>query len=252
MIREEEHFCRYLAEKHQKTGSYCAGTKIGFPSPHLAFIKNGSCRVEYGDGKVLHLLPGDVWYIPKGVPYDSHWHTENEVTFDKMEFEADYFSLYYRTMQVFHLPEMRADFNELCEDQSPGNPFGSLAAFYRILNTLIPRLQKEHNSSLDRVLPALKFLRAWDSAAIRVEELAQMCYMSPSRFYEVFREAVGESPINYKNKIRLSHAKMLIQEGKKMEEVCELLQFSSPSFLRRMMKKHLGITPKEIKQGKSI
>ena len=46
-----------------------------------------------------------------------------------------------------------------------------------------------------------------------VKKLADMCYMSSSRFYEVFREAVGESPINYKNRIRVSYAKMLIQEG---------------------------------------
>jgi len=76
--------------------------------------------------------------------------------------------------------------------------------------------------------------------------------MSSSRFYEVFREAIGESPINYKNRIRVAHAKMLIQEGKTLDEVCELLHFSSPSFLRRMMKKFLGITPKEAKRNESI
>lgn len=252
MQREEEHFCRYLAVRLKRAGSYIAGTKIGFPSPHLAWIHQGSCQVEYGSGKVLLLGPGDVWFIPKGLPYVSRWSAENEVVFDKLEFEADYFSLYYRTMQVLHLPELRADFSRLCAKGESDHSFGSLAAFYHILDTLIPLLKKEKNDSIERILPALRYICEWDSASIRVDELAQMCYMSPSRFYEVFREAVGDSPINYKNQIRLSHAKMLIQEGMKIEEVCERLQFSSPSFLRRMIKRHLGTTPKELRQGRSI
>lgn len=252
MKQGQEHFCRYLTEHHEKTGGYRAGTNVGFPSPHLAYVISGSCRVEYNHGKTLHLQPGDVWYIPKGLPYTSHWVTENVVTFDKLEFEADGFSLSYRTMQAFRLPELKADFAVLCGQPDRAQSYGGLAAFYRILSILVPLLKQEENRTLHRVLPALRYLQQQDFASVRVEELAAMCYMSTSRFYEVFREAVGESPINYKNKIRLSHAKTLIQEGKKLDEVCELLHFSSPSFLRRMMKKYLGITPKAAKQHESI
>ncbi|MBQ2957994.1 MAG: helix-turn-helix domain-containing protein [Clostridia bacterium] len=252
MKREEEHFCRFLASRHIRAGCYSAGTNVGFPSPHLAYIIRGECRAEYDGGKVIRLCPGDVWFIPKGLPYASHWTTEDDVIFDRLEFEADDFSLKYRSMQAIGLPGLKDDFGELCEAQNEVGSFGSIAAFYRILSAISPFLQKEENASLDRILPALKYLRQWNSASVRVEELAAMCYMSPSRFYEVFREAVGESPINYKNRIRLSHARMLMQEGKKLEEICEMLHFSSPSFLRRMMKKHLDTTPKEIKQGRSI
>ena len=233
MKQGQDHFCRYLAEHHQRTGCYSAGTTVGFPSPHLAYIISGSCRVEYGNGSVLCLHPGDVWYIPKGLAYTSHWTTESDVIFDKLVFEADDFSLQYRTMQAFRLPELGSAFAGLVGSRNQASPYGSLSVFFHILGTLAPFLKQ-------------------DPVSVRVEDLAAMCYMSSSRFYEIFREAVGESPINYKNKIRLSHARMLIQEGKKLDEVCELLHFSSPSFLRRMMKKHLGITPKEAKQHESI
>ena len=252
MKQGQDHFCRYLAEHHQRTGCYSAGTTVGFPSPHLAYIISGSCRVEYGNGSVLCLHPGDVWYIPKGLAYTSHWTTESDVIFDKLVFEADDFSLQYRTMQAFRLPELGSAFAGLVGSRNQASPYGSLSVFFHILGTLAPFLKQENPASLQRIHPALKYLQQQDPVSVRVEDLAAMCYMSPSRFYEVFREAVGESPINYKNKIRLSHARMLIQEGKKLDEVCELLHFSSPSFLRRMMKKHLGITPKEAKQHESI
>lgn len=252
MRKGEDHFCRYWTENHRRAGSYTAGTKVGFPLPHLAYIKSGSCRVEYGDGETLTLRPGDAWYIPKGLPYASHWSTENDVIFYKLEFEADDFSLKYRTMQVFRLPELEAHFTRLCDEGNQPHPFDSLASFFHILSALTPLLKQEQSTSFDRIIPALKYLQQWDSVSIQVSELAVMCCLSPSRFYEVFREAVGESPINYKNKIKLSHAKILLHQGRTLDEVCELLHFSSPSFLRRMMKKHLGITPKEAKQGGNI
>ena len=101
-------------------------------------------------------------------------------------------------------------------------------------------------------MPALKYLRDQNSETVRVEKAASLCYMSPSRFFEVFREAVGISPIQYKNRIKLARAEALLLQGKTAEEVCELLHFSSPTFMRRMMKKHLGVIPRDIKKGISI
>jgi len=251
-MQGQDHFFRYFAEHHDQAGNYIAGTNIGFSSPRLAYILRGSCRVEYGSGEILYLHQEDVWYIPKGLPYTSYWETEDNIIYIKLEFEADDFSLKYKTMQAFHLPEMKSDFTYLYEHQESELLFGNLSVFFRILDTLTPRLKQEKTASLHRILPALKYLQQQDSASVKVQELAAMCYMSSSRFYEVFREAIGESPINYKNRIRVAHAKMLIQEGKTLDEVCELLHFSSPSFLRRMMKKFLGITPKEAKRNESI
>ena len=250
-MQAHDHFFRYIATYHNRQGCYTSGTNVGFSSPRFAYIKSGSCRVEYGDG-VLYLKPGYVWYIPKGAPYTSYWDTKDDVIFNKLEFELDDFSLTYKTMQAFSMPESKDDFTYLCEKHDQSSAFGNMSAFFSILNELTPLLKKEDSTSLHRILPALKYLQQQDCTNVQVKQLAKMCYMSASRFYEVFREAVGDSPVNYKNKIKVSRAKMLIQDGKTLDEVCELLHFSSASFLRRMMKKHLGITPKEAKQNESI
>jgi YesN/AraC family two-component response regulator len=39
----------------------------------------------------------------------------------------------------------------------------------------------------------------------------------------------------------------MILSGFTLEETCEKLDYTSPSFLRRQMKKFLGKTPREIK-----
>lgn len=253
MNREEEHFCRFFVRRHIRQSSYTAGTKVGFSAPRLAFIKRGRCVVETADGETFHLGEGDLWFLPKLFPYASHWYaTKGEVLFDMVEFDVDFLSLYYQSMQILHLPEAERDFEFLLETWKKEDSYQSLAALYLLLHRVLPLLERSENKWGDRILPALKHLRDQNSEEVRVEEVAALCYMSPSRFYEVFREAVGASPIQYKNRIKLARAEALLLQGKTAEEVCELLHFSSPAFMRRMMKKHLGLTPRDIKKGISI
>ena len=251
MEREEEHFCRFFTRRNIRTGPYTAGTKVGFSAPRLAFIKRGKCIVETTDGAVFHLCQGDIWFLPKLFSYVSHWYGE-EVFFDMVEFDVDFLSLYYQSMQVLHFPEAEKDFEFLLQAWEKEDSFQSLAALYLLLHRVLPLLKKSENKWGDRILPALKYLRDQNSELVRVEEVAALCYMSPSRFFEVFREAVGVSPIQYKNRIKLARAEALLLQGKTTEEVCEILHFSSPTFMRRMMKKHLGMTPRDIKKGSSI
>lgn len=150
------------------------------------------------------------------------------------------------------MPEAEKDFDSLLEAWEKEDSFQILAALYLLLHRVLPLLERSENKWGDRILPALKYLRDQNCELVRVEEVAALCYMSPSRFFEVFREAVGVSPIQYKNQIKLARAEALLLQGKTTDEVCEILHFSSPTFMRRMMKKHLGLTPRDIKKGISI
>jgi AraC-like DNA-binding protein len=60
------------------------------------------------------------------------------------------------------------------------------------------------------------------------------------------------SPIEFKNSIKLSHAVNFLISGKSLEEICERLNFASPAFLRRLIKKRYNKTPKEIKKEKIL
>ena len=252
MEREEEHFCRFFARRNRRPSSYTAGTKVGFSAPRLAFIKRGSCTVKTDDGEVFHLHEGDLWFVPKLVTYVSHWHAKEEILFDMVEFDVDFLSLYYQSMQVLQLPEAEKDFDLLLDAWEQEDSFQCLSALYQLLHRVLPLLQKSENKWGDRIQPALKYLRNQNSETVRVEEIAELCHMSPSRFYEVFREAVGISPIQYKNRIKLARAESLLMQGHTAEDVCEILHFSSPTFMRRLMKKHLGLTPRDIKTGSNI
>lgn len=258
--KTEEHYCRVLLRSSNYPGENArknyangrrTGTRAGWVEPHLMRILSGSCRIERKEKEPILLSAGDYWYIPKRMPYQSFWQSEDMIHYEVLEFDADYFSLYYTETAVFRLPELDESFACMWKAQKEKDNFSFLKEFYSVLTVISSRLKRCDNPDMDRILPALKKINEDCKENISVSELAALCHLSTSRFYEIFREAVGTSPIEHKNMIKVSRAEVLLREGHTAEEICELLNFSSPAFLRRQMKKHLGMTPGEIKKKSS-
>ena len=69
--------------------------------------------------------------------------------------------------------------------------------------------------------------------------------MSEANFRRLFREFLGVSPIDYRNDIRLTHAKNKRQSGEyNVSEAAYKSGFTNLSFFIRLYKKKYGHTPK--------
>ena len=84
----------------------------------------------------------------------------------------------------------------------------------------MPLLKKDDTKNIDSILPALNYLNENFTLPIKVDDLAKMCYMSKSTFYQKFKKITKTSPIEYKNAIKLSVARTLICDGLTLEEIC--------------------------------
>ena len=79
----------------------------------------------------------------------------------------------------------------------------------------------------------------------KVSYYAELCDMSEANFRRLFREYMGISPIDYRNDIRLIHAKNKLQSGEyNVSEAAYESGFSNLSFFIRLYKKKYGYTPK--------
>ncbi len=248
-----EHFCHFGVRKFtvNKT-EYTSGTPIGFLAPRIAYILSGECTIVSDEGEVLNISQGDVWFVPKGKPYTSYWKSDGVIEFYAMEFEADLISFEYTDFHVAKAVGVKACFEMLEGKIEKKDSIGALRYFYELLDAVLPLVKKEDNPKGASVTAALKYIHNNYAKPLLVEDLAAICYMSASRFYTVFKETVGMTPIEYKNRLKIARACMLIESGFPLDEVCEALNLSSPAFLRRLMKKHLGITPKEIKNRQPV
>jgi len=92
-----------------------------------------------------------------------------------------------------------------------GDSFIKLKAyglFYELYADILPLLQykKIQNSDFNNIKNAIDYIEQNYEKEFSVEQLAQMCHLSKSRFYTLFRITMGCSPIAYRNNVRIRKA----------------------------------------------
>lgn len=126
-----------------------------------------------------------------------------------------------------------------------GHPFYFLSRLYSLLwkidenTSKIPTKYKKLKSAISRINERY-------NENEKVSFYAQLCDMSEVSFRRLFNEYTGQSPIDYRNGIRLENAKIKLQSGEyNVSEAAEASGFTNLSFFIRLYKKKYGVTPKK-------
>jgi AraC-like DNA-binding protein len=86
---------------------------------------------------------------------------------------------------------------------------------------------------------------------IQSADLARLCNLSESHFYQKFKESVGISPYQYILTERIGSAsKMLEDTGKSITEICFTLGFSSQSAFTNAFHQKIGMSPSQYRKTK--
>jgi YesN/AraC family two-component response regulator len=248
MLNKQEHFCHFCVLHSRTNNDYSTEQPLGFLSPRIAYITKGSCVMTTPNGLSLTVNAGDVWYIPKNQPYSSVWTAEEYVEFYYFEFESDFFSTEYSFFQVIKDSDLLPHFIKLYENFKEQNRMNAVAEFYHILSDLSTKLKMANNEKVESILPALQYLHKNYKEHTKVSTLAKLCYLSESYFYSTFKNIMKQSPIEYKNNLKISRAIELLQSGYTLEKICDELNFSSTAFLRTMIIKYTGKSPRTLKK----
>jgi len=79
---------------------------------------------------------------------------------------------------------------------------------------------------------------------IALNEMAEMCFVSPSYFSKLFYKEIGESFSNYLTNLKINKAKLMLKTtSKTIQEITFELGFNDTSYFIRCFKKHEGVTP---------
>ena len=245
---KKNHSCHYYLERVYRPFDHTSEVDGGFFFPRLAYMIKGECTVYTADGETLEVKENSVWFIPKFKPYKAIWRQNNGVEFYVVEFDSDFLSESYLNFDVINNSNTMPLFDKLFKSRINNDSISELKYLYAILDEILPFLKKDDAKNTDSILPALNYLNENFTLSIKVNDLAKMCFMSKSTFYQTFKKVTNTSPIEYKNAIKLSVAKTMICDGLTLEQICDKLNFASPAFLRRLIKKYYKKTPKELKK----
>ncbi len=90
-----------------------------------------------------------------------------------------------------------------------------------------------------------RYARSW-----KLRDLAEMAHMSESNLLRVFREATGQSPIDYLVRLRLKHAMRLLREtDQPISDIAGLVGFSDSNYFARQFRRIVGMSPREYRRA---
>lgn len=112
---------------------------------------------------------------------------------------------------------------------------------------------KEPQDGIDyRLAKAVVYMQTNFADQISVEQLARLSGFSERHFSRLFQELYGMSPIRFLNKIRLDHARVLLEsEEYRVIDAAALCGFGDSNYFCRIFKKQYGCAPSDWKKMKN-
>ena len=107
-------------------------------------------------------------------------------------------------------------------------------------------LQTEKTVPEGRLAQSIEYLQEHLTEGIDCRVLAEKCFLGTAQFYKLFREEYGMTPLEYRDRLLMRRAVMLLDSGEiSVGEVASMLGFDSVAYFSRFFKKHQGESPSE-------
>lgn len=116
-----------------------------------------------------------------------------------------------------------------------------------ITNQWIGRYHKNNKKITQHVVrDIMNYLEENYNKKIDLQSCADHFYMSPAYLSNLFSKKTGETFINYIKKVRIKHAKEILNETNfKIYEVAQMVGYKDEKYFTKIFKENEGITPKK-------
>ena len=203
------------------------------------FVARGALEYLFTKSKKkLCLGPGDILFIPKSYPYVATYLKNNtKICILNFDFEAQVIPEIFFKPIYLKMPENTLIFNSISFDNM-SNPLFIASKIYELLYYIdiqtitTPKKYK-------KLIPAIKEFQQFYFKNEKMSYYSDLCGVSESSFRRLFKEYTGQSPIEYRNSIRIVNLKRLLSSGEfKINEAAYLVGFNNMSFFYEVYNKY--------------
>lgn len=206
-------------------------------------MKEGSFVIFRPNEKQIHVQKdseiSEFYYIHFNAP-------EN---FDLFGFESS------AVYSVAPSPQINDLFEEVIEELQNKRPAYEKLCVVKLFHifALLERKSTKETAPLgqyvDRISFIIQVMNKEYEKDYSLEDYAQMCCMGKFHFLRIFKGITGCSPIEYRNNIRIEHAKeMLTDTDDLVEEISRNVGYSSNVYFCDMFKAKFGISPTQYRK----
>lgn len=221
-----------------------------FKHAFIYTVSGAMCDVLLGEqNRKIYAKVGELVFIPKGCDYYGIYSEENtEIKIIQFDIIGQELPPYLQHPQKINFPKFSKQVENIfkpLKENEVSHPFYYLSRIYELL-WLIDENYSKIPSKYKKLQIALSEISEYYKRNEKIAYYASLCDMSEVNFRRLFHEYTGQSPIEYRNDVRLNNAKIKLQSGMyNVSEVAEDCGFTNLSFFTRLYKKKFGYTPKE-------
>ena len=234
--------------------------KQGYPYIHWLHTQKGSGIIEI-DGQTILLSPGSGILINQNVP---HQYKANDTwTTSYFTFGGALVSEILKLLgiqkyividdSIFNFDIFLNEFASTVEhSQTSTDLFASERTYAFLMGLKECQMieQTKHSQHVEIIQPVINFIEDHYADSLSNKQLAQLIGYSPQYMNRLFKLVMNTSPTQYLIEFRIRKAKELLanQPTLSIQEVSDLVGFSSTSYFIAMFKRNEKITPKAFKQ----
>ncbi|MBO7293631.1 MAG: helix-turn-helix transcriptional regulator [Clostridia bacterium] len=229
----------------------------------------GLSSVEVPEGGILHLLPGAVHYATSADGEECYLRAityRRGAVFAAPGLDEQFFSLYVLPIEnraVLYPPEhplhdtLSAHMENAIAEWEGKELFYTalvLSELSHMLTAILRFYSYRDEESLDyrnkmRVAPAVRYIEASYAQKLRLEDLAATLYLSPDHFGKLFRSAVGLTPVEYVNHVRINAAMCrLAVSDASITEVAADSGFANANYFHKVFRDLVGQGPAALRK----
>nr|WP_086938351.1 AraC family transcriptional regulator [Thaumasiovibrio occultus] len=229
---------------------------------HIGLVTEGQQHYYYrgarhyaGPGQVVLLPPDEIHdgqaatrqgYQVKIFDIEPEWlHSQAGLPAKPVGFKAhniDDWAL-YQQLGFLHDKLQDQQFSSLGRDCLNWESFSTLFARYATMSSTA-----EHALGQRSLAQLRDFMEAHISEKITLEQLAELCQLSPTQFLRQFKKATYMTPYAYLARLRLERAMQLLRRGQRSTEVAHQVGFYDQAHFVKAFKQTFGITPSQVQR----
>ena len=230
--------------------------RLATPFNRLYLIESGT-GVLSTEHEELTLEPGMAYLLPAGLPCSYHCNgTLSQLFFHFELTQPDLFDLMHNAACLGVTkcpPEKFSELQKLCQGTGYTEAFEIICAVYNI----VLEMNRENRFHWDEVpayspcvSSAIKAIKENLSAQLRIEDLAQQCYVSRSYLARQFRKEVGVTIKQYLHQQLINTAQWrLSHTDASVEKISSDLGFCNQFYFSECFKKHCRVSPLQYRHG---
>ncbi|MBQ6702978.1 MAG: helix-turn-helix transcriptional regulator [Clostridia bacterium] len=236
----------FLFDKDRHTDNY---SNNGLRLNYIVYLVKGSAKIVLSD-RSFYLRAGDFFYIPKDCPYYSYWHTDGNSRLEWYSIGFDCIPLpnggNFIMQKLEVTGEAKALFDKMAQKLTVS--MESVGLLYLFIGKIVDGMKMEGKPYEASVEKALGYMRSNTNA--KMGEVAMFCNISEATLFSLFKKRFKKTPNEIRQKILCEKAEeLLITTSLSVEEISGKLGFSSASYFRKILKKHLNTTPTSIRKS---